>query len=240
MNISDLVLATERLPDTVEQLLPLRFIGEKAVRFYKDKVDLIDKLKLGKDQRDETLRDGQDAGKALLMIEGKIGELYSKIPKVAGGDMRPESRNSRPENSKGKMETIEDQGIDRGDAWRAQRIHEHPEVVEEVIREAEEDQDIPTKGAVLTRISSRLQAEMGKEKMKKARIQLKGEALIYYGRLQDCINILPTHPPRELIEEDYKVLKALALIIIRRLEVFQDGTSKENTTGERTRQITGE
>lgn len=69
------------------------------------------------------------------MIEGKIGELISKIPLGERGPKSEKEINSGHELIKGKHETLRDQGIDPSDAWRAQRIHEHPEVVEEVIRE---------------------------------------------------------------------------------------------------------
>jgi len=237
MNITDLVLATERLPDRIEDLLPLRFIGEKAVRFYKDKVDLIDKLEMSKEQRDETLLDGQDAGKALLMIEGKIGELYTKTPAAYPATRQKEQLDPGVGSIKGRRRTFEDQGIGRADAWRAKEIHKHPEVVEEVIQEAEKEKDIPTKGAVLRKIASRQEAQRVKGKEEKTRMELEGPALQYYFKLEQVLHILPTYPPRELTEHAHKALKALALIIIKRLEVFLDEQETDSTTSPGARRL---
>lgn len=159
MNITDLVIATQKLPDTIEELLPLRFMGESAVKLYQEKISLIDKLELGTLQRQETLLDGQDAGRALLAIESKIGKLLPK-GNFGGGD-----RHSK--DFKQFSRDLEDTGMNPDQRSKARQIAEHPEEVKEVIKEAEENEDIPTKTAVLTKIKMKKYMEKHPEPEKK-------------------------------------------------------------------------
>ena len=118
------------------ELVPLRFLGEVAVDAYKALIKRIDNIPMAQEEREAKLKDGQDAGKALLSIEGKIGELYSAIPKTIGKDVKEEET---------AFFKIEKAGIDRRQASQSQQIAQHPEEVKEVIKEAEENDDIPTK-----------------------------------------------------------------------------------------------
>ena len=63
------------LPEKIEGLVPLSFIGKAAIEFYRSKLKLMDQLNITEEQRKATLADGQDAGEMLLDIEGRIGEL---------------------------------------------------------------------------------------------------------------------------------------------------------------------
>lgn len=83
VQIFDLVIKNRTLPEKIDELVPLSFIGQTAVNFYRQKVSLMDKLGLAEDQKQATLKDGQDAGKMLLAIEARIGELYSQTPEAS-------------------------------------------------------------------------------------------------------------------------------------------------------------
>lgn len=125
----------------IEELVPLSFIGQKAVTFYREKVKLMNQLDIAEEQKQATLADGQDAGRLLLEIEARIGELLPDMEEVRrkGGSRR----SAYPEELSGK---------NRRKAQAARAIASHPEAVAEVIHEAEENEDIPTKTAVLNKI----------------------------------------------------------------------------------------
>lgn len=234
MNLSEIALRKETLPTKIEELLPLRFIGEKAVRFYKDKVDLIDKLELSNEQRQATLADGQDAGKALLMIETKIGQLLppaEEMQKLLGA--------KKKDLSSYKDIRVLPKGIDYNTAQRARKIAAHPQEVEEVLMEAEEEEDIPTKGAVLRKIAAKEEAERQKGKEEITRMELEGLPLQYYLKLQRILLILPSHPPKDMTEKTYQAIRAYAMIIIKRLEVFEYEPKTESTTSPGAGRITG-
>jgi len=202
------------------ELLPMRFMGDVAVNAYRGLIKHLDDLPLSLEEKESRLKDGQDAGKALLMIEARIGELLSMIPpkRAKGSTGRGTSLRSLPE------------GITRKQSSRAQVIAAHPHEVAEVIREAEENEDIPTKTAVLNKIAYKQELARKKNGQDKTRFEMRGEAYIYYSKLQVALATIPTAPPKDLAERDFIAIKALALLIIKRLEVFQHGTKDENST----------
>ena len=91
---------------------------------------------------EDTKTTRQDAGKALLMIEARIGELLPPAYK---------SRPARPAGPTGRFAAGSrrlPEAIKPKQAQRARAIASHPTEVAEVIREAEENEDILTKTAV--------------------------------------------------------------------------------------------
>jgi len=70
----------------MEDLVPLSFIGQTAVTFYRQMIKGFDQLKMTEAQRKRTLKDGQEAGEMLLDIETRIGELAKETPR---GDTTP-------------------------------------------------------------------------------------------------------------------------------------------------------
>ena len=75
------------------------------------------------------------------MIEARIGELL------------PPAKEARKTTLSGGGKARRQEGITEKQAHRARAIASHPDEVEEAIREAEENEDIPTKTAVLNKIS---------------------------------------------------------------------------------------
>jgi hypothetical protein len=140
VKIFDLVVQGKTLPATMDKLVPMSFIGSAAVKFYQAKVKLMDQLGVSEEQRKATLADGQDAGVMLLNIEARIGELIESVPE----------REKKAAAGRGERSLPVEVNKDRSKA--AQAIHRNPAAVAEVIREAKENEDIPTKTAVLNKI----------------------------------------------------------------------------------------
>ena len=80
--IFDLVLKEKMLPQKLDDLMPLSFIGQTAVNFYRGKIKMMDQLKMTEEQRETTLKDGQQAGVLLLDIEARIGEIALSEPRA--------------------------------------------------------------------------------------------------------------------------------------------------------------
>jgi len=204
----------KRQPDfldrPLEELLPMRFMGEIAVNAYQGLIKRLDNLPLAQKDRDAKLKDGQDAGKVLLAIEAKIGEL-----------LPDDARHVRAGKHRGARGLPE--GISFRQAYKSRIISSHPEEVIEVIREAEENEDIPTKTAVLNKVAYKQEKARKKGTKEATQIEMSGNAYIYYTKLEEAYGIIPSRPPSDLIERDYIVIKALALSIIKKLEVFKNG-----------------
>jgi len=215
VKIFDLVVRGKLLPATLDKLVPLSFIGSAAVSFYKAKVKLMDQLGMTEDQRKATLADGQDAGRMLLEIEGRIGELLEPIRRASPP---PKGAGEGP----GKKPKDYPDGVNRRRRNAADMIHRNPAAVAAVIKEAEENEDIPTKTAVLNRIRYETEKQRSSKQKEKDALEMTISGIEYQGKLMRVLDILPTRPPRELNDKDFAAIRGLVAIIFKRLEAFND------------------
>lgn len=162
MNTFELAVRQGALPSTIEELVPLSFMGQAAVKAYTAKIKAMKELGIAEEQRAATLADGQDAGEMLIRIEARIGELARKMPQEhkagpgQGGKKQIKGKPNAVSNSKEKHEKI---GITKSRMHTAETISDHPEAIEEAIAKAREDEDIPTRSDVINIIHSKKKAE---------------------------------------------------------------------------------
>jgi len=207
----------------LEELLPMRFMGEIAVNAYQGLIKRLDNLPLAQEEKEAKLKDGQDAGKALLTIEAKIGELSYHIPKASSKIIeRDEKGQIRKSSLPSELRKHEKLKMTKTQMSKAQTIASHPQEVAEVIKEAEENEDIPTKTAVLNKIAYKRELERKKGDREKTQIEMRGDAYIYYSRIEQAFQLIPSKAPVDLFEKDYLMIKAIALSILKKLEVFFD------------------
>jgi len=206
MEIFKLIKAKGMLPAKMEDLVPLSFIGQTAVTFYRQMIKGFDQLKMTEAQRKRTLKDGQEAGEMLLDIEARIGEL---LPSAEEAIKTPVTRPT---------------GIGHHRAIQARAIKNHPEIVEKVKAQARENEDIPTRTAVVNEIRYQKEKERQKEADKDredSKDLIAIEQVQYINSLDRCIIVLPQKPPTKWNEDALKEATAKARIIIKRLEVFK-------------------
>ena len=220
VKVFDLMCKEGQLPAVLDKLVPLSFIGQSAVGFYREKLKLLKHLDVANEQRQATLADGQDAGKMLLDIEARIGELFSKLPR---------KKSWADDSIKSIPAQTADIGIKERDAYRAQEVFEHPEAVAEVIKEAEENEEIPTKTAVLNKV----RADALEEKMEAMRANRTEEA--ESPRVGSIINTCVLHVSElnmvlgdlldnidDLSLEDQKELAKLGSLLKRTLQIIKE------------------
>jgi len=193
----------------LKDLLPLRFMGEVAVNAYRGLIKRLDDLPLSLEEKESRLKDGQDAGIALLAIEAKIGELLPDDARLIHGKGEAGIKKLPKE-------------INYRQAYRARAIHSHPAEVAEVIKEAKKNEDIPTKTAVLNKIAYKRELERVKGTREKTQLEMAGDAYLYYSKLIDALALIPLKPPKELREKDFLRIKAVALSIIQKLKEFMN------------------
>ena len=158
VKIFDLAVKSNQLPASLGKLVPLSFIGSAAVKFYQAKVKLMDQLGMSEAQRKATLADGQDAGEMLLNIEARIGELISSTPR------RYDTSNVGDKKAPKQLPSLPD-GVTSRRSTQSQAIHRNPAAVAAVIKEARENEDIPTKTAVLKQIQLDRAKELQKDRI---------------------------------------------------------------------------
>lgn len=231
MEMFKLVKANNLLPQKVEDLVPLSFIGSAAVRYYRDVISLMDQLGVTEAQRKATLRDGQDAGELLLDIEARIGELLPSAEEAQKLSHKI-PRSGLPRS--GPHQKVLPEGITERKAHQARTIKAHPDIVARVKAQARENEDIPTKTAVLNAISYE------KEKARQAAVAPIKESLrraypedqvLYINSLDQCIRIIPQKPPRDWNDAALREATAKARIIMKRLEVFACHQTKNQIAG---------
>jgi hypothetical protein len=208
MEIFKLMKQRGGLPAKLNDLVPLSFIGQAAVSFYRSKIKLMDQLNMTEAQRKATLRDGQDAGEMLLDIETRIGELYEKAPEAE----RPGRPSVHPGTTKKEMAP---KGTAINQRFKHSRmIARNPEIVEKVKAQARENEDIPTRTAVINEIryqkeKQRKEGADAKRKTIAARIkelQDDGEFIIHNSNGLILLN-------KEIIENDEEMQEAFRVWI---------------------------
>jgi hypothetical protein len=223
VEIFSLVQREKMLPDKIDDLVPLSFIGQAAIDFYRSKVKLMDQIEMTEDQRKATLKDGQDAGELLLEIEARIGHLAMREPKAKTKPVKTKNGLSGSERIPSEPLKHERLGLKQQKMKDAQQIAKHPEIVEKVKAKAKANDDIPTKTAVLSEIKLKKE-KTRREKAEKNRKESQGiiaiEQVQYISALDKCLRILPAKPPKKWEEKALKEAKTKARLIIKRLEVF--------------------
>ena len=230
--VFEIALRTKQLPTKIEDLVPMVFIGNRAVRFYGEKIKMLKDLGVANEQLDATIKDGQEAGELVLDMKAKIGELCLKEPqmwpkqtkgatKVQGG--RVVGVGSLPSGKPLKHERL---GIsNRNKMNQYQNLAKNPAVVAEIKAKARENDDIATETAVISEIRYRNEKKRRKEaegKQATTRLQWAADQLSYIHALDRCAMILPKAPPKDWNEDAFREAKAKANILMKRLEVFNE------------------
>ncbi len=220
------------LPEKLEELIPLSFMGHAAVRLYRTKVKLIDQLGLAEAQKKITLRDGQDASDMLLDITTRIGELSLAVQPVASLPHFDDSGRVRGSSPRGAAPKHQRLGLSSRKAMaNAQAIYRHPEAVAEVKAEAREREDIASVRAVLARIArarphQRAVAIVVPAPASPMRAGARGAGEdLYLDVLDQILEVLPPRPPQHWSEKGMKSALDKVAIIRKRLRAFEDGVS---------------
>lgn len=165
------------LPAKIEDLAKFVLFGREKLKSVRAEIRAIDQLTLATDVREQKLAEAQMLSGALLDAERKIGEFTLKMPTNVGvgrwnkerqrqaeQEAKENQRDSgvqlinEPEDDqrcsgatliKDKTERIKELGFHPKQVQRFEILAKNPEVVEQVKREAQENDDIPTRSRVL-------------------------------------------------------------------------------------------
>lgn len=159
------------LPAKIEDLAKFVLFGREKLKSVRAEISAIDRLTLAKDVREQKLAEAQMLSGALLDAERKIGEFTLTMPKDTSfkgnqwqkppGGLSPQEAQSdgnekwqmdsgvQSPQEKPKSERIKELGFNRRQVQKFEVLAKNPEVVEQVKREARENDDIPTRSRVL-------------------------------------------------------------------------------------------
>ena len=147
--MNDLTLRHDSLPDTIEDLAKFALIGREKLSSVKAEIRAIDKLQLAQDVREQKREESQMLAEALLDAEVKLGELFKQMPKAPGTRTDLEPRCTAATRLETKEQAADRLGFERTQVHRFETLASHPDLVEQVKAEARENDDLPTRTAVL-------------------------------------------------------------------------------------------
>jgi len=139
--ISDLAVSEPQLPDNVDDLRQFILVTQEALNIYHTKLNAVNRLNVAQAVRKQTLEDGQKVGAALLWAEAKLGEILASQTSH-GGSLK---------GAKGAPRSLPE-GVTHKQSHYAQQLAGHKNLIEETIKDAVEDEDIPTRTTVMRKI----------------------------------------------------------------------------------------
>ena len=154
--MNEITVQAKQLPDNLPDLAAFVLVGREKLTAVRAEIRAIDKLQLAEDVRQQKRDEAQMLSEALLDAEVRIGELTKQIPKGTNGGA---NQTSLSNEQKTKSEVITDLGFTQKQVERFEILANNPDVVEEVKREARENDDIPTRTRVIDIVQQRKKAE---------------------------------------------------------------------------------
>jgi hypothetical protein len=149
-----LVLKEKLLPATIEELVPLSFVGETALQFYKARIEGMKKLSGANLQLDETYKDGLQVAEMLFRVYEKLGLLAEENTAdpaeagSAGGKGVPAENTLFSSVSKMAKKL----NVTRKRLEDAKCIARDPQFIETILDEARKREVLPSKTKLLALI----------------------------------------------------------------------------------------
>jgi hypothetical protein len=161
-----MVRAAKALPTKIGDLIPLCFVGEAAVKFFRTKIQALKTCESLNAQVDATYQDALDAATLLFHIYEKLGNLvdqYAASPVEsgrAGGKAVPSGNTLFPSISK----LAKFNGVDRKRLEDAKTIAMNPQYIPTVVGDARKRHTLPSKSRLLSVIRAGAPGRIGKRK----------------------------------------------------------------------------
>jgi len=196
-----LIAKDKQLPARLQDLRRFVLIGREKLNAVRAEIRVIDKLGLAAGVREQKKDEAQMLGGALLDAEVRVGELTSKIPLGSGGNRGNQyvggKNRTAADFGKTKKQIIKELGFSGDQVDRFEDMAENKDIIEQVKKEAKENEDIPTRSEVLQKIQ-----DLNREKTRKAAADKRAAEYAKYKqesavsermdlRCGDCVKILP-------------------------------------------------
>lgn len=157
------------LPDTIEDLGRFVLVGREKLTAVRAAIRAIDRVQLAQEVRDQKMEEARMLSEALLDAEVRLGEMTKAIPRAPGArtDIQPTDTavgrlatgevvsDSSITNQKPKSAVIQSLGFTPKQVERFETLADNKDLVEQVKRDARENDDIPTRTQVLNLASYR-------------------------------------------------------------------------------------
>ncbi len=186
------VRADYELPVKFEDVASFAVIAQEKLKSVRAEISAIKRLGLAQEVLQQKVQEAQQLAEVKTRAEVRLGELTAAMPKATGArtDLTSSSRDTR---LKTKEEALSQVKITKQQASQYELMAAHPEIVEQAIAEARENDDIVSRSLVLNMIKTQKKAEQIEQaKANIARQTQKGETAVLY--IGDGIGHIPEEP----------------------------------------------
>ena len=157
------------LPATIDDLSKFVLIGRDKLTAVRAEIAAIKKVGLASEVLEQKRAEAQEIAELVTLSEMRMGEMLSEIPKATPNNNPFHEKQRDLLLVKTKTETIAEAGIPREAAKQYQQMAAHPEIVEQAIAEARENDDIVSRASVLRKIKESKKQEQRKEREERKR-----------------------------------------------------------------------
>ena len=140
------------LPATIDDLSKFVLIGRDKLTAVRAEIAAIKKVGLASEVLEQKRAEAQEIAELVTLSEMRMGEMLSEIPKATPNNNPFHEIDSSVELVKPKSQVLAENGISQKNAERYQQMAAHPEIVEQAIAEARENDDIVSRASVLRKI----------------------------------------------------------------------------------------
>lgn len=140
------------LPDTLEDLSRFVLVGREKLTSVRAAIRAIDRVQLAQEVRDQKMEEARMLSEALLDAEVRLGEMTRHLPKASpdrGNQYTGGKTTVLSDSQKSKTVTVRELGFTPKQVERFETLAVNKDLVEQVKREARENDDIPTRTQVL-------------------------------------------------------------------------------------------
>jgi 16S rRNA G966 N2-methylase RsmD len=176
-----------QLPASLEDLATFVLVGREKLTAVRAGIRAIEKLGLAKDVREQKKGEAQMLAEALLDAEVRIGEILERMPKAQGA--RTELSNSAVTKFETKEAAAQELGFGKMQVSRFETLARNKDLVEQVKQEARENDDLPTRTAVLQAVKYEKLKQAQEQKRADEVAEVKNAPVIF---VTPCQEFLPT------------------------------------------------
>lgn len=161
--MNNLQITSSNLPERFEDVAAFAVIAQEKLKSDRAEISAIKRLGLAKEVYEQKLREAQELGEIKLRAEMKLGELIRAMPKQPGArtDLTSSPTVTRLET---KSDALKRVNIPKQKASQYETLAAHPEIVEQAIAEARENDDIVSRSLVLDKVRAKRQEEERKKR----------------------------------------------------------------------------
>ena len=146
------------LPVKFDDVASFAIIAQEKLKSVRAEISAIQRLGLAQDVLKQKIQEAQQIAEVKTRAEMRLGELTAAMPKATGTRTDLTSP-TRAERSETKAEALARVNISTQKASQYELMAAHPDVVEQAIAEARENDDIVSRSLVLNKIKEQKRAE---------------------------------------------------------------------------------